>query len=137
MIICEKIYFTFEEDLKTKLIYCLRVFLTFVVFVYILYEIAAFLIGIYISYGNQFYVMSLIPAAIMLVVNFFVINIVMLFVSTVFMYNFGYTVYKDREFSFMKVIYWIMVPTQASSLHESIINYRELNTRFINRAKVF
>jgi len=131
--ICDKIYYTFEEDFKSKALYCLRVFLIFAIYLYILYEIATFLVGIYISYGNGFYLMTLLPAAIMFLITFFVVNFIMCFITTIIMHKFGDGVYKNKGFSVMKVMFWIFVPSQASNLHESIINYKELTTKYFRK----
>jgi len=134
--VCEKIYFKFELDFKDKMLYYLRVFLIVAIFLYLLYSIATYLMGVYISYGNSFYMMSLVPAAIMVAANFVVINSLMLFFSTFLMYNFGYTFYKQKEWSFMKGLFWLCVPSQAYYLHEAMINFRELNSKYIKKQRL-
>jgi hypothetical protein len=133
--ICEKTYYSFEDDWKEILIYVMRVFAILVVFAWILYQIAVFLIGIYISYGNRFYIMSIIPALIMIFINFFVITNLMYLISSVIMYFFGFNVYKSKGLSITKVLFWIAVPSQGYYLHESIISFRDLHTKFLKKNK--
>jgi len=80
--------------------------------------------------------MSLVPAAIMILVNFFVVNMLMIFMSTILMYYFGFGIYKDKSLSLMKILYWILVPSQAYSLHQSILSYRELHTKYLRKNNI-
>ena len=131
--ICEKEFFIFDEKTSTKLLYYFRVFMIFAIFFYIWYQIAFFLMGIYISYGNNFYFMSIVPACSMVFINFMVVTNIMLFLSTVCMHFFGYNVYRLKGFSTMKVLFLLFIPSQAIYLHESIINFQNLHSRFLKK----
>ena len=133
--ICEKEFYSFEEKVSTKLLYCFRVFMIFAIFCYIWYQIAVFLTGIYISYGNKFYYMSIFPACAMVLINFGIITNIMLFLSTVCMHLCGFTVYKQEGLSALKVLFMLFIPSQALYLHESIINFRDLHIKFLKTNK--
>ena len=118
------------------MLYYFRVFMIFVIFITIWYQIAVFLMGIYISYGNNFYYMSILPAFYMVFINFAIITNIMLFLSTICMHSCGFDVYKKKGISALKVLFTILIPAQALYLHESIINFRDLNSRFLKKNKV-
>ena len=133
--ISEKMYFTFKEELYSMVLYYVRVLSIILIFGFLMYHIAVFLVGIYISYGNNYYIMSIIPASIMIFTNFFIINNLMMFFSTVIMHFCGFYIYKNKGISLMKIIYWLLVPSQAYYIHESILTFRDLNTRVLKKNK--
>jgi len=115
------------------LIYCCRIILVLVIFVYMLYQIAVFLMGIYISYGNKFYLMSLIPAVIMVLMNFFVINLLMILLSTIIVYKYGLKIDKTKNLNISEVLYLIVVPSHVYAIHQSILNFREFYTQCLKK----
>jgi len=127
--------FNYEQNSSDIFIYCCRIILVLAIFVYMLYQIAVFLIGIFYSYGNQFYLVSLIPAAIMLVMNFFVINLLMILLSTIIMYRLGLE-NMTKDFSFSKILYWIAVPSQANAIYLSVMSFKELYAKHLKKNKI-
>ena len=88
------------------------------------------------NFGSMYEKVVLIPIGAILLLNFLIINNILMLITTSILYNCGMEVYKSKEFTSMKLFFMIFIPNEASIIHESIILYRDFYQRYLKNKKL-
>lgn len=105
----------------------LKTIIVFTVLVFIWISLIYLVASIYKNYGNNIVSVCIMPLISTLILNLLIISNIMIFVSSLLMFNFGRQVYGNkRKFDLFKIIFNILVPVTASNSHQSINIYRSI-----------
>ncbi len=115
------------EYLQKKFLRNLKFSLMIAIYLVLLFYIAGFVQTIYINYGSNFYKLFFIPWISLLFFNLVISTNIMILLSTVLMYFYGYDfVYRHTNLSLFRIIFNGLVPKDAQILHKTILDIKSI-----------